>query len=63
MLGRARWASWQFWLFFIGFNVTFFPMHMLGLMGMPRRVYTYPPGLGWDLPNLIAVDRLLRDRG
>jgi cytochrome c oxidase subunit 1 len=44
----------QFWLFFIGFNVTFFPMHILGLMGMPRRVYTYPAGLGWDLPNMIA---------
>jgi cytochrome c oxidase subunit I+III len=48
-LGRVH-----FWLFFIGFNVTFFPMHLLGLMGMPRRVYTYPGSLGWDLPNLIA---------
>jgi len=49
-----RLGRWQFWLFFIGFNITFFPMHILGLMGMPRRVYTYPAGLGWDLPNLIA---------
>jgi len=57
MSGRMlseRLGRWQFWLFFIGFNVTFFPMHILGLMGMPRRVYTYPAGLGWDLPNLIA---------
>jgi cytochrome c oxidase subunit 1 len=53
MLGETL-GRWQFWLFFIGFNVTFFPMHILGLMGMPRRVYTYPSGLGWDLPNLIA---------
>jgi cytochrome c oxidase subunit I+III len=48
-LGRVH-----FWLFFVGFNVTFFPMHVLGLMGMPRRVYTYPDGLGWTTPNLIA---------
>jgi cytochrome c oxidase subunit I+III len=41
-----RWAAWHFWLFFIGFNVTFFPMHLLGLHGMPRRVWTYPPGHG-----------------
>ena len=41
-------GRWNFWLFFIGFNVTFFPMHLLGLQGMPRRVYTYQRGMGWD---------------
>ncbi|ABE36093.1 cytochrome c oxidase, subunit I [Paraburkholderia xenovorans LB400] len=54
MLGE-RLAHWQFWLFFIGFNVTFFPMHLLGLHGMPRRVWTYPAGMGWDGMNLIAT--------
>jgi len=53
MLSRPL-GIWQFWLQLIGFNLTFFPMHILGLMGMPRRVYTYPAGLGWDLPNMIA---------
>src|SRR3954465_4239941 len=43
----------SFWLSFVGMNLTFFPMHILGLMGMPRRDYTYPSGLGWDTPNLI----------
>lgn len=48
-------GKWNFWLFFIGFNVTFFPMHLLGLHGMPRRVYTYPAGMGWDTMNLVAT--------
>jgi cytochrome c oxidase subunit 1 len=43
-----------FWLLFAGFNLTFFPMHTLGLMGMPRRVYTYPAELGWGGLNLLA---------
>src|SRR5690606_995944 len=43
-----------FWLIFIGFNVTFLIMHFTGLMGMPRRIYAYPTGLGWDVPNLVS---------
>lgn len=45
---------WVFWLIFIGFNVTFFLMHLTGLLGMPRRVYTYSGELGWDWLNLIS---------
>lgn len=48
-------GKWQFWLMFIGFNVTFFPMHIVGMLGMPRRVYTYPAGIGWDVYNLIST--------
>jgi cytochrome c oxidase subunit 1 len=44
-----------FALFFVGFNLTFFPMHVLGLNGMPRRVYTYPAAMGWDTLNLAAT--------
>jgi cytochrome c oxidase subunit I+III len=44
-----------FWTVFVGFNLTFFPMHISGLLGMPRRIYTYPQGLGWDLYNLLAT--------
>ncbi len=45
----------QFWLMLIGFNVTFFPMHWLGAVGMPRRIYTYGDGLGWDVWNMIVT--------
>jgi cytochrome c oxidase subunit 1 len=45
----------HFWLTMIGFNLTFAPMHILGLNGMPRRVYTYPAGLGFELWNLVET--------
>jgi cytochrome c oxidase subunit I+III len=50
-----RAGKWVFWLMFTGFNVTFFPMHMTGLGGMPRRVWTYPSSLGWDTLNLVST--------
>jgi cytochrome c oxidase subunit I len=49
-----RLGRWNFWTMFVGFNLGFFPMHLLGLMGMPRRIYTYPAGMGWDFNNLIV---------
>ena len=48
-----RLGRWSFWVSFVGFNMAFFPMHLTGLMGMPRRVYTYPAGMGWDAANLV----------
>jgi cytochrome c oxidase subunit 1 len=45
----------SFWLAFIGFNITFFPMHKLGLAGMPRRIYTYLPETGWGALNLLST--------
>ena len=49
-LGRIN-----FWLMFVGFQLAFFPMHISGLLGMPRRVFTYPAGLGWEIPNQIST--------
>nr|WP_210320045.1 cytochrome c oxidase subunit I [Pseudaminobacter soli] len=48
-------GRWSFWLIFIGFNVAFLPMHWTGLLGMPRRVYTYPIEAGWGTVNLITT--------
>jgi cytochrome c oxidase subunit 1 len=48
-------GKWHFWLFTIGLNLTFFPMHMLGTEGMPRRIYTYPMDAGWNTYNFIAT--------
>jgi cytochrome c oxidase subunit 1 len=48
-------GKWQFWLMFIGFNLAFFPQHMLGLLGMPRRIYTYRNDDTWELYNRIST--------
>src|SRR5690606_23184696 len=50
----GRIGACAFWLIFIGFNLTFLPMHLTGLLGMPRRIYTYPSGAGWDVLNLLS---------
>ncbi len=47
-------GNWHFWLTFIGMNLTFFPMHFSGLAGMPRRIYRYDAGQGFDVYNLIS---------
>jgi len=48
-------GKWHFWTMLIGFNMTFFVMHLLGLMGMTRRVYTYPNYPGWGMLNMIST--------
>jgi cytochrome c oxidase subunit 1 len=50
-----RLGKWHFWLFVIGFHMTFDVMHIPGILGMPRRIYTYEPGRGWDTLNLIVT--------
>jgi cytochrome c oxidase subunit 1 len=47
-------GKWHFWLFCIGFNMTFVTLHFAGFLGMPRRIYTYAPGRGWESLNMIA---------
>jgi cytochrome c oxidase subunit I len=57
MTGRMlseRLGRLSFWVMFVGFNITFFPMHILGFLGMPRRVYTYRDGLGWEGLNIMV---------
>jgi cytochrome c oxidase subunit 1 len=53
-LMSEAWGKLAFALVFVGFHLTFFPMHVTGMLGMPRRVYTYPAGMGWDTLNLIS---------
>jgi len=58
MTGRMmdeRLGFWNWLLIFVGFNLTFFPMHILGLDGMPRRIATYGAGLGWDFWNFVST--------
>jgi cytochrome c oxidase subunit 1/cytochrome c oxidase subunit I+III len=50
-----RLGKWSFWVMFIGFNAGFFPMHISGLLGMPRRIYTYGPGMGWSAVNMVTT--------
>jgi cytochrome c oxidase subunit I+III len=54
-LMSERWGKVAFWLIVGGFNLGFMPMHVLGLLGMPRRVYTYPANMGWETLNQIAA--------
>jgi len=57
-----RLGRWQFWLLSIGFNLTFFPLHVLGLHGMPRRIYTYTADTGWGPLNFVSwVGAMIED--
>ncbi|MFI5310785.1 MAG: cytochrome c oxidase subunit I [Gemmatimonadales bacterium] len=47
-------GSWHFWINFVGMNLTFFPMHFAGMLGMPRRIYSYDSGQGWDTFNMLS---------
>jgi cytochrome c oxidase subunit I len=58
MTGRMmseRLGKVSFWTMFVGFNFAFFPMHVIGIIGMPRRIYTYVPGLGWEWLNMMIT--------
>jgi len=50
-----RLGRWHFWLFVLGFNITFLTMHVPGMLGMPRRIYTYPADRGWEIWNLVVT--------
>jgi cytochrome c oxidase subunit 1/cytochrome c oxidase subunit I+III len=57
MSGRLlneRVGKLAFWIVFLGVNLTFLPMHLTGILGMPRRVFTYPDGAGWGPVNLLS---------
>ncbi|QQY07976.1 MAG: cbb3-type cytochrome c oxidase subunit I [Candidatus Xiphinematobacter sp.] len=57
MIGRmldGTMGRWHFWLFLVGFHLTFFPQHIMGILGMPRRIYSYPADRGWEAGNLLS---------
>lgn len=57
MIGRmldGTMGRWHFWLFLVGFHLTFFPQHIIGILGMPRRIYSYPADRGWEAGNLLS---------
>jgi cytochrome c oxidase subunit 1 len=58
-LYNEKLGKWHFWLFVIGVELTFVPMHFLGFLGMPRRIYTYAPDRGWNFWNLLATSGLI----
>ena len=52
---NERLGAWSFWILLAGFNLVFLPMHFSGMLGMPRRIYTYQPGRGFEIWNLIST--------